>query len=56
MDLPSTVFGLGFSSILKSVSGRIEKPFWSIFSIPAKKIILTNDYPGTRSLLKREFI
>ena len=56
MYLPTTVFGLGFSNVLKSMCGREEKPFCRVFSIPARKIILTNVYLGIRIFVKCEFI
>ena len=56
MYLPSTVFGLDFSNALKSMCDRVEKPLCKVFSIPARKIILTNDYLGIRIFVKCEFI
>ena len=56
MYLPTTVFGLGFSNVLKSMCGRVEKPFCRVFSILARKIILTNVYLGIRIFVKCEFI
>ena len=56
MDLLSTAFGLDFSKVQKNVSGTVEKPFCRALSIPARKIILINDYLGFRIFIKCEFL